>query len=173
MNFRKRFGVQPTDRQYEALFAAVRRGAGDPLARMTHFVDTAWSLLSNAGVSWIGFYLPGASPAELVLGPRRDKPACSPIGLHGACGQSFSQRRTLVVRDVRALGAGYIACDPRDQSELVIPLIDPAGACAGVLDVDSFELAAFDESDAMCMNEALVAAGLQARDWVPAITVHG
>lgn len=165
--------MHDSTRRYEELLATGNPGAGDQLARMTHFVNAAWTLLSSAGVSWIGFYLPATTPNELVLGPRRDKPACSPIGLHGACGQSFTQRRTLIVRDVRALGAGYIACDPRDQSELVIPLLHPSGACGGVLDVDSFDLASFDETDARSMNLALIAAGLQAPDRVPAITVHG
>ena len=46
--------------------------------------DTFWEHLSPTGISWIGFYTiePGAD--EMLLGPRRDKPACSPIGLHGA-----------------------------------------------------------------------------------------
>lgn len=130
--------------------------------RMQAFVDAAWPLFCDADVSWIGFYLISADGREMLLGPRRDKPACSPIGLHGACGQAWRERRTLIVRDVRELGAGYIACDPRDLSELVIPLFDPADAtiCWGVLDVDSFSIGAFEEADARGMLEALRAAGL-------------
>ena len=129
---------------------------------MQAFVDAAWSALAPSGVSWIGFYLdvPGAADGErMVLGPRRDKPACSPIGLHGACGKCLVSGKPLVVRDVRDLGAGYIACDPRDQSELVVPC-RAGGAVWGVLDVDSHDVGCFSEADAEAAANALAAWGL-------------
>lgn len=132
-------------------------------AAMQTVADACWRRLHDAGVSWIGFYLdqPGEpDDRRMILGPRRDKPACSPIGLHGACGQALVSRRTLIVRDVRELGPNYIACDLRDQSELVIPLIEPGGRCWGVLDVDSWDLAAFDESDEAGLKRILAAARL-------------
>lgn len=115
-------------------------------SRMQAFVDLLWPALSPMGVSWLGFYLKDGE--QLVLGPRRDKPACSPIGLHGACGQSLLQRKTLVIRDVRELGENYVACDPRDQSELVIPCLTDDGTCWGVFDLDSFDVGAFSQGDA-------------------------
>jgi hypothetical protein len=51
-----------------------------------------------------------------------------------------------LVRDVQELGDGYIACDPRDRSELVLP-ISSAGRVLGVLDVDSHQIDAFSEID--------------------------
>jgi putative methionine-R-sulfoxide reductase with GAF domain len=99
----------------------------------------------------------------MVLAARRPKPACSPIGIHGACGQSLVAARTLVVRDVAELGAGYIACDPRDRSELVVPCLDADGRAWGVFDVDSHDVANFDRRDADCCAALLVAAGLSAR----------
>ena len=151
-------------RDYAGLRARVRAFSGDRAARMQAFVDAAWDAFREVDVSWIGFYLIAEGEQEMRLGARRDKPACSPIGLHGACGKAWRERRTLIVRDVRELGAGYIACDPRDLSELVIPLFDPAipGVCWGVLDVDSFSIGAFDEADARGMLEALRAGGLTA-----------
>jgi len=83
----------------------------------------------------------------MTLGPRRDKPACSPIGLHGACGQAALAGHSLLVRDVRALGVNYIACDPRDLAELVVPVRDRGGNVVGVLDLDSYSAGAFDEGD--------------------------
>jgi putative methionine-R-sulfoxide reductase with GAF domain len=145
-------------RDYPSFTRALGPGL-DRNASMQAFVDAAWPVLSPAGVSWIGFYLHTGAD-ELVLGPRRDKPACSPIGLHGACGQSLREGRVWIVRDVRTLGEHYIACDPRDMSELVIPLFDAAGAAWGVLDLDSFEVSAFDETDAAELEGALTAAGL-------------
>ena len=99
---------------------------------------------------------------ELVLGPRRDKPACSPIGLHGVCGRAYTSRRPLVVSDVAELGENYVACDPRDRSEVVIPLVDDDGTCWAVLDLDSHQLGAFDETDVEGLTAVLRAAGLTA-----------
>jgi putative methionine-R-sulfoxide reductase with GAF domain len=100
---------------------------------------------------------------EMLLDACRDKPACSPIGLHGACGRSWQEQRSLVVRDVRSLGAGYIACDPRDLSEVVVPLFERDGSCWGVLDADSYEVGSFTESDALSLAMLMVEAGLSAR----------
>ncbi len=119
---------------------------GDRQQRMQTLVDALWEALAPTGVSWVGFYLHEGKD-ELVLGPRRDKPACSPIGLHGACGRAFKQKRPLVVRDVSALGENYIACDPRDRSEVVIPLLESDGTCWSVLDLDSHDVGAFDQTD--------------------------
>lgn len=142
--------------------ASARLAQHDRSARMQGFVDAAWDALAPGGVSWIGFYLdvPGAAdPERLVLGPRRDKPACSPIGLHGACGQCMLAGKALVVHDVAELGAGYIACDPRDQSELVLPCVQD-GAVWGVLDVDSHAVGCFSPRDVPAAQAALVAWGL-------------
>ena len=136
------------------------RGGMSREAVMREAVDVLWEHLSPAGVSWIGFYTiePGAD--EMLLGPRRDKPACSPIGLHGACGQSATAGTTLVVTHVKNLGEGYVACDPKDTSELVIPCIDEAGVCWGVLDADSFDEGSFDEADARALASLLHGLGL-------------
>ena len=135
---------------------------GDRQQRMQVVVDALWEALKDAGVSWVGFYLHGGRD-ELELGPRRDKPACSPIGLHGACGQAFSSRRPMVVHDVAELGQNYVACDPGDRSEVVIPLFDDHGHCWGVLDLDSHELEAFDQTDVEGLTAVLRAAGLTSR----------
>jgi putative methionine-R-sulfoxide reductase with GAF domain len=121
-----------------------------------------------APFSWVGFYFgPGstwdvarAGNDEMILGPRLPKPACSPIGLQGACGRCFLSGRPVVVRDVAALGANYIACDPRDRSEVVVPFFGASGETLGVLDVDSFEIGAFTEHDAVELVRVLRACGV-------------
>ncbi|MEL7483065.1 MAG: hypothetical protein AAFN41_01805 [Planctomycetota bacterium] len=135
--------------------------------RMALAADVFWEHLAPTGVSWIGFYTlePGAD--EMLLGPRRDKPACSPIGLHGACGQSATSKTTLVVTHVKNLGAGYVACDPKDTSELVIPCLDADGTCWGVLDADSFDEGSFNENDARELASILRDIGLSAGAGVP------
>ena len=150
----------PTTRDYSALVPALSP-RGDREARMTAVVDALWPALKDANVSWLGFYLNGPDADEMTLGPRRDKPACSPIGLFGACGRAWKSRRPLIVTDVAKLGEGYIACDPRDKSEVVIPLIDAAsGVCWGGFDVDSHEVDAFSPDDVAGLLRVLVHAGL-------------
>ncbi len=144
-------------RDYSKL-ASCLPGDGSREDRMRAFVDAAWGMLHGAAISWIGFYLPAGD--AMVLGPCRDKPACSPIGLHGACGRAYLSRVPLVVRDVRELGGNYIACDPRDLSEVVIPLFEQDQTCWGVLDVDSHNAGAFDATDVEGLTLALIAAGL-------------
>lgn len=125
---------------------------------MQAVVDVLWDGLGERGVSWVGFYVKSSDAEELELGARRDKPACSPIGLHGACGRCWVEGKPLVVRDVRELGESYIACDPRDRSEVVLPARDSDGVVWGVLDVDSFEVGAFDEKDVAGLGAVLEAA---------------
>lgn len=160
-------------RNYEAIVAAIGTLApgAEPEQRMRRVADVLWEHLHAAGVSWCGFYL-HEQGEELVLGPSRNKPACTPIGLHGACGRCFLERRPLIVRDVQALGKNYIACDPRDRSEVVVPLLDADGGCRGVLDLDSHAAGAFSESDVRGLIRLLRAAGLSVQDeTTPALVV--
>ena len=148
--------------------------------RMRRFVDALWEAFGDdepskrypAPFSWVGFYLgPGesfegttASAEEMILAHRLNKPACSPIGLHGACGRAYLERGALVVADVARLGEKYIACDPRDRSELVVPLLNEDGAPWGVLDVDSFQTEAFGEHDVWELWRLLMQARLVSED---------
>lgn len=149
-------------RNYQGISASIANGATRDEA-MRCVVDALWNGLHTVGVSWVGFYVDQSDEPDdrrLVLGPCRDKPACSPIGLHGVCGQSLLTRSVRIIQDVRTLGGNYVACDPRDLSEIVIPLIGSGGECWGVLDLDSWETAAFDESDAQGLQLVLKQAGL-------------
>ncbi len=131
--------------------------------RMQAFVSVCWPHLAPTGVSWMGFYERDPSdPAALRLAAREPRPACSPIGLHGACGQSLLAARPLVVRDVSELGPHYIACDPRDRSEVVVPCLEAPGRAWGVLDLDSHHVGAFGPSDADALAALLRLAGLTA-----------
>lgn len=155
-------------RDYAGAIAAAHglRGVAQDVAmqRVVHILWDAFgldTLLTPGAVSWVGFYRkePGD---EMTLICREPKPACSPIGLHGMCGRGWLERRPIVIPDVRTLGPNYIACDPKDQSELVIPVIQADGSCWGVLDLDSYDLGAFTEHDARGMTAVLESAGLSA-----------
>lgn len=135
----------------------------DRAGLMSAIIDILWDALSPHGVSWIGFYLDNPQQPDalrLTLGPRRNTAACSPIGLHGACGRCLLSRRILVVDDVRKLGAAYIACDPRDLSECVVPCLQSDGSAWGVLDVDSHLVGHFTAEYGENLGKVITAAGL-------------
>jgi L-methionine (R)-S-oxide reductase len=99
---------------------------------------------------WVGFYL--VKNNELVLGPFQGPVACTRIGLgKGVCGAAWQQAQTLVVPDVEEF-PGHIACSSLSRSEIVLPLFKN-GEVVGVLDVDSSELAEFDETDTKYLAE--------------------
>lgn len=100
-----------------------------------------------ADASWVGFYV--LRQGELVLGPFQGNVACVRIALgKGVCGTAAVERRTLIVPDVE-LFPGHIACDAGSRSEIVVPIFR-AGTrdLVAVLDLDSYELGAFDQRDA-------------------------
>jgi len=146
-------------RPYHEIATRLRNLTGSRNERMRATADALWEALHSTGVSWVGFYLPEGD-TELVLGPSRDKPACSPIGMHGACGRVFLNKQPLVVRDVAELGPNYIACDPADRSEVVVPLLEVEGTCTGVLDLDSHDVASFTDTDVLGLQLVLRVAGL-------------
>ena len=100
--------------------------------------------------SWLGFYV--MRGGELVLGPFQGKVACVRIALgRGVCGTAASERRTVIVADVDQF-PGHIACDAGSRSEIVVPIVR-RGEVVAVLDLDSYELAAFDEVDAAALGQ--------------------
>lgn len=103
--------------------------------------------------SWVGFYL--MDNGVLYLGPFQGKVACTEIlDGHGVCGTSSKTRKTIVVPNVHHF-PGHIACDALSLSEIVVPLIKD-GHVLGVLDIDAYEEAVFDDIDALYL-EKLVA----------------
>ena len=96
--------------------------------------------------NWVGFYLWDAERQELYLGPFQGKVACTRIAKgKGVCGAASQTLRSQLVPDVHQF-PGHIACDSASLSEIVIPLIR-GDKLMGVLDIDSPELARFDELD--------------------------
>ncbi len=166
-------GPVSIQRDYASILHDLKRQTrnADRPTRMQAVVDRLWEALAPTGVSWVGFYTrPTPDADELILAVCRNKPACSPIGLHGACGRALLERCVLIVRDVTRLGEHYIACDPRDRSEIVLPCIDESDTCWGVLDLDSHQTDAFNASDARELHRVLVSAGLT-REPMPPVTV--
>lgn len=122
---------------------AVLDGECDAVACMA----TVSSVLAGAFTYffWVGFYR--VVGGELVIGPYQGTLGCLRIALdRGVCGAAASAGETLVVDDVHAF-PGHIACDARSRSEIVVPVRNLHNEVIAVLDVDSTELAAFDEAD--------------------------
>lgn len=94
---------------------------------------------------WVGIYL--LMGDVLVLGPYRGKPTVHtriPIG-EGICGLAARTKETVNVPDVRK-DPRYVACSVGTRSEIVVPILH--GDCVyGEIDIDSDELAAFDDAD--------------------------
>lgn len=151
-------------RDYDAILRRHALDARRPLPyaqdALRRAIDILWGALGSTGISWIGFYDKVPDADEMVLVCREPKPACSPIGLHGMCGRCWKERKPIIIRDVATLGANYIACDPKDKSELVIPLFEPDGSCWGVLDADSYDVDSFHDDDVTGLTRAVERLGL-------------
>ncbi len=94
---------------------------------------------------WVGFYL--VDGEELVLGPFQGPIACTRISYgKGVCGNAWAQRTTQLVPDVEQF-PGHIACSSSARSEIVVPLKKQSGQVIAVLDIDSVNLAEFDDCD--------------------------
>jgi GAF domain-containing protein len=124
--------------QLTGLFSGERNG----LANASNLCALLYQMLP--AVNWVGFYF--LQDGELVLGPFQGKVACVRIPLgRGVCGTAAERREILVVHDVNEF-PGHIACDAASRSEIVVPLVKE-GRLLGVLDLDSPNLARFDDSD--------------------------
>ncbi len=94
---------------------------------------------------WTGFYL--VREGELRLGPFQGTVACMHIQHgRGVCGTAWAEALTQVVPDVEQF-PGHIACSSLSRSEIVVPIMNNAHRVVGVLDIDSKELATFDDTD--------------------------
>jgi L-methionine (R)-S-oxide reductase len=154
-----REGLVDREVRYRELVAGLRallEGETDLIAALAN----ASAALDEgiAAASWVGFYRRVGE--ELVLGPFQGQVACVRIAMgRGVCGSAAAERRTIVVPDVEAF-PGHIACDAGSRSEIVVPIVQGERVVA-VLDVDSHDLAAFDEVDARWLGEvAVLLAGL-------------
>ena len=111
------------------------------MAAMLHETFSFW---------WTGFYR--VVGEELVLGPFQGPLACTRIGYgRGVCGTAWKEQRTIVVKDVEQF-PGHIACSSASRSEIVVP-VRQEGRTVAVLDIDSDQLATFDETDAQFLEQ--------------------
>lgn len=130
-------------RELAPQLASLFEGEPDLIANLANAAAALKACIAKA--SWVGFYIVRGS--ELVLGPFQGNVACVRITFgKGVCGTSAAEKRVVIVPDVDKF-AGHIACDAGSRSEIVLPVLKD-GKLVAVLDVDSYELAAFDDLDA-------------------------
>lgn len=132
-------------------------GETNLVANAANFAALVYHALPD--INWCGFYFPDGD--GLVVGPFQGKPACVRIAQgRGVCGAAAVSRQTQVVPDVYAF-PDHIFCDGASRSEIVVPLVRADGSLLGVWDVDSPNLARFDDVDRVGM-EALCAEFMRA-----------
>lgn len=159
--------------KYVALLPQVKalcEGETDMIAKMA---NVSALLHSEFGFWWTGFYrienselkiensanTPNNSQfstpnSQLILGPFQGPMACVHIAYgRGVCGTAWKERRTVVVPDVEEF-PGHIACSSESRSEIVVPVF-AGDEIIAVLDIDSRELATFDDTDRRYLEEVV------------------
>jgi len=121
---------------------ALTSGEPDLIANLANL---SAALKQYFGFFWVGFYI--VKDEQLVLGPFQGPIACTRISFDkGVCGYCYRTKEVVIVPDVEVF-PGHIACSSASKSEIVLPAFDQQGHVALVLDVDSDQLADFDETD--------------------------
>lgn len=95
---------------------------------------------------WTGFYFLDEQ-GELIVGPYQGPVACLKLKKDtGVCWAGINKGESIVVGNVEEF-PGHIACSSLSKSEIVVPAHNSEGKVVAVLDVDSKELKAFDDTD--------------------------
>jgi L-methionine (R)-S-oxide reductase len=136
--------------RYHALIPQIQALIQDEGDLIASLANTAAGLFQGLNVLWAGFYL--VKHGGLVLGPFQGPIACTRIKLgDGVCGQSWAQRKTIIVDDVDDF-PGHIACSAASKSEIVVPIIKQ-NRVVGVLDIDSIQPKNFSDIDRVALED--------------------
>ncbi len=133
--------------------ASLTTGEGDVIALMAtmacelHHADDRFD--------WTGFYRV-TQPEMLRIGPYQGGHGCLVIPFsHGVCGAAARTGQVQLVDDVDAFD-GHIACASSTRSEIVLPVRGADGMLIGVLDIDSDQPSAFDQTDVVGLTRLLL-----------------
>jgi GAF domain-containing protein len=139
--------------KYESLLPQIKaliEGESDRIANLSNIMS---ALKYGMDFFWAGIYF--VKNDQLVLGPFQGPVACTRIVLgKGVCGTCWKEKKTIVVEDVD-LFPGHIACSSASRSEIVLPAFDNKGEVNLVLDIDSDQLAAFDQTDQLYLEQLM------------------
>lgn len=139
--------------KYEAFLPQLQGLIDETQEAVSVLANVCAALHAEFGWWWTGFYLVRGN--KLVLGPFQGPVACYQIPFgRGVCGSAWKEQKTLVVPDVEEF-PGHIACSSLSRSEIVVPVFNEKGEVCAVLDIDSKELACFDETDRLYLERAM------------------
>ncbi len=138
--------------RYEAFIPQWKAFIDGETDAISILANTSAALKEAFGFFWIGFYI--VKDSELHVGPFQGSAACYRIKKgKGVCGTAWKDATTQVVPDVE-LFPGHIACSSDSRSEIVVPIM-VNGEVYGVLDIDSDELATFDDTDRIYLEKMM------------------
>ena len=150
--------------QYSEVFASIKAllaHENDWLAGMATLVCELHH--SFAYYHWTGFYrvVPGQ---RLKIGPYQGGHGCLDIPFsRGVCGAAARSLKSQVIENIEDF-SDHIACSSTTKSEIVVPVVNAAGELLAVFDVDSDDLAAFDQVDRLELETILSYFGHQFQD---------
>ncbi|MCK9324008.1 MAG: GAF domain-containing protein [Bacteroidales bacterium] len=138
--------------RYNRLYDQIRQlllKCENPVARMATICAVLHHKMPK--FFWTGFYL--LTDQRLIVSVYQGPVACMELRRDkGVCWASIQSGETIIVPDVNQF-PDHIACDARSKSEIVVPLRNGALEIMGVLDVDSTETNAFDQTDAIWLEK--------------------
>ena len=138
------------ENKYKTLLIAAKVLIYKDVDDIANMANISRLLMDHFPNHWIGFYRVQAD--KLILGPFQGPIACTSIGFgKGVCGAAWQTKQTQIVDDVHQY-PGHIECSALGNSEIVVPCIRENSVYA-VLDVDSTEFNAFDETDQRYLEE--------------------
>lgn len=147
------FVINATSKEdkYKELLPQIASVIEDETDVIANMANIASMIHETFGFWWTGFYRV-INENYLVLGPFQGPLACTRIRKgKGVCGTAWAEETTQVVPDVD-LFPGHIACSSLSRSEIVVP-VKKNGEVVAVLDIDSKELATFDEVDKLYLEQ--------------------
>ena len=131
-------------KQLEELLAKTE----DPLARMATICAVLHHKMDY--YFWTGFYL--YKSGKLIVGPYQGPVACQELEKdRGVCWAALNTGAPVLVADVHNF-PDHISCDSRSKSEITLPVYNQKQEIKAVFDVDSDQLASFDEVDRMALS---------------------
>lgn len=131
---------------------ALTEGETDEIALMATVVCEVHH--ADDRFDWTGFYRV-TEPQLLKIGPYQGGHGCLIIPFdRGVCGAAARTGKAQLVPDVGAF-PGHIACASSTQSELVLPVRNPAGRIIAVFDIDSDQPEAFTQADVDGLSDIL------------------
>lgn len=138
------------NRIYDQLAELIPK-SDDTLARMSTAIAVLHHKMDH--FFWTGYYF--LKEDRLIVGPYQGPVACQELEKgKGVCWTGINRKESVIVPDVEEF-PGHIACDSRSKSEIVVPIRNNNNEVIGVLDIDSKEKSAFDETDEKELNKII------------------